>query len=63
MIDIPKSRFNIKDISSGVGQYLTFAFNKAKVKMFTPIKSLAYHGDHESLMHKEERIKKPLISK
>lgn len=63
MIDIPKSRFNIKDISSGVGQYLTFAFNKAKVKMFTPIKSLAYHGEHESLMHKEERIKKPLISK
>jgi hypothetical protein len=31
--------------------------------MYTPKKSLAFHGDHESKMHPEERKKNPLISK
>lgn len=64
MPDIPKTRFkHNKDISSGVGQYLTHSFNKAKVKIFTPIKSLAYHGEHDSLMHPELRKRIKLVSK
>lgn len=61
--DIPKTRFNRSDISSGVGQQLTYLFNKNKVKMYTPLESLAFHGEHESLMHPNERLKNPLISK
>lgn len=50
-------------ISSGVGQQLTFRLRKYCVAIFTPVRSLAYHGDHESVMHKEERKNNPLISK
>jgi len=61
---IPLSRFNQrKNISSGVGQQLTNRFNRHKVNMYIPVKSLAYHGDHESKMHPEERSINPLISK
>ena len=50
-------------ISSGVGQQLTFRMLKAKCLLYTPIQSLVYHGNHESLMHSEERKKNPLTSK
>lgn len=50
-------------ISSGVGQQLTFRLNRYCIAIFSPFKSLAYHGDHPSLMHPDERIKTPLISK
>lgn len=50
-------------ISSGVGQQLTFRMLKAKCLLYTPIQSLVYHGNHESLMHPEERKTNPLISK
>lgn len=56
-------RFKDPSISSGIGQYLTFAFTNRRVKMYKPVESLAYHGNHESKMHKEERKKNPLISK
>jgi hypothetical protein len=59
----PKRFKTRKNISSGVGQQLTNRFNRHGVKMFIPVKSLAYHGDHESKMHGEERKKTPLISK
>ncbi len=52
-----------KSISSGVGQQLTFRMKRFCVAMFMPVKSLAYHGDHPSVMHPEERTKNPLISK
>lgn len=61
--DVPKERFNRANISSGVGQQLTYLFNKNNVKMYTPLQSLAFHGEHESLMHPNERLKNPLISK
>ena len=32
-------------------------------EMMKPKKSMAFHGDHESVMHPEERKKNPLISK
>lgn len=61
---IPKERW-IKNplASSGVGRYLTIMFTNRKIPMYKPEKSLAYHGDHESQMHKEERKINPLISK
>lgn len=48
--------------SSGVGQELTLRMNNSGVSMFRPIKSLAYHGDHDSLMNYEERKNIPLKS-
>ena len=30
--------------------------------MYKPVKSLTYHGDHESKMHPEERKQNPLKS-
>ena len=61
--DVTPQRFQRRqDISSGVGQSLTQLFNRHKVKMYKPTKSLAYHGDHESTMHKEQRTIIPLLS-
>lgn len=60
---VDPKRFKRPGVSSGVGEQLTVRFNKAGVPIYRPIKSLADHGDHESVMHTEERIKNPLISK
>ncbi len=61
---IDSKRFKVRnDISSGVGQQLSRKFARAGVKMYMPHKSLAFHGDHESVMHGEERKRNPLISK
>jgi len=49
--------------SSGVGRQLSKRLLQNRVLMYTPIKSLAKHGNHESKMHKEERLINPLISK
>jgi len=51
------------NMSSGVGQQLTYCFMNRKIKMYKPVKSLAFHGDHESKMNPSERLKNPLISK
>jgi hypothetical protein len=60
---IAKVRFlKNKHISSGVGQYLSLQFNKKKIPILHPKKSLAYHGEHESTMHYDERKNNPLIS-
>ena len=59
----PKRFNNRPEISSGVGQNFTMQFNTARVPMYRPNKSLAYHGDHESVMHTELRKINPLISK
>jgi len=53
--EIPKSWFDRKDKSSGVGYQLTTKFRQRRVPMLKPIKSLAFHGDHESVMHPEGR--------
>lgn len=63
MNPVPQSRFNKGNISSGVGEQLTVRFNKAGVPIYRPIKSFAFHGDHESVMHGEERVVNPLKSK
>lgn len=49
-------------VSSGVGEQLTRRFNNTGVLQLRPYKSLAFHGEHESVMHKEERKINPLIS-
>lgn len=58
----PKRWDRNPNMSSGVGQYLTGKFMHT-VTMYKPVKSLAYHGDHESKMHPEERKKNPLKSR
>ena len=63
MAEIDQRRFKRHDISSGVGQYLTTEFTRRKVPMYRPEKSLAFHGDHPSTMHPDERVKNKLISK
>lgn len=60
---IPASRFNKPNISSGVGQQLTNRLAALRIPMYRPFKSLAYHGDHESQMHGDERKQNPLLSK
>lgn len=64
ILPIKETRWrDFPNLSSGVGQQLTGRLHRAKVKMYKPVKSLAYHGDHESKMNPEERKKNPLISK
>lgn len=61
--DVTPMRFQRRqDISSGVGQSLTQLFIRHGVKMYKPTKSLAFHGDHPSTMHPEQRTITPLIS-
>jgi hypothetical protein len=49
--------------SSGVGRQLTNRLGKMGIKMYCPVKSFAYHGEHESVMHPELRKQKPIISR
>ena len=60
---LPNGWHNKANRSSGVGMLLSKGFYSTRVKMYTPKKSLAFHGDHESKMHPQERKKNPLISK
>lgn len=63
MDPISPTRFIINPrISSGVGQQLSQRFAKLNIPMYMPKKSLAYHGDHESIMHPLERKLNPLVS-
>jgi hypothetical protein len=57
---IDKSRKKLG--SSGVGYELTMRMREEGIKMYMPVKSFAYHGDHESKMHPIERKKNPIIS-
>jgi hypothetical protein len=60
---VPLEWFDRPDKSSGVGFQLTNKFRQKRVLMYTAEKSLVYHGDHESVMHREERKRTPLISR
>jgi hypothetical protein len=59
---VPEEWFN-RHSSSGVGHNLSHAFVKNRVTMYLPLRSIGYHGDHESMMHPEERKRNPLISR
>lgn len=61
--EVPDWWFDRPDKSSGVGYVMSKQFIDKGVAMYLPNKSLAYHGDHESKMHKIERKVNPLISK
>lgn len=59
------NKINLKPIpnrGSFVGEQLTRRLVNLKVPIFTPIKSFAYHGDHESLMNPEVRKIHKIIS-
>ena len=60
---VPKLWFDRPDKSSGVGYQMTMKLRAIGCPMMLPSKSLAYHGDHESVMHKNHRLITPLISK
>jgi len=55
--------FDRPNKSSGVGHSQTKQYRGHEIPMYLPVKSLAYHGVHESKMHPEERKRNPLISK
>lgn len=58
----PAGWYKNEERSSGVGCQLSNRLLRANVPMYQPIKSLAYHGDHESKMHPNHRKKVPLKS-
>jgi len=49
--------------TSGVGRATTMQLLAERIPMYTPNKSLAWHGDHDSIMHHDERKTNPLISR
>jgi glycosyltransferase involved in cell wall biosynthesis len=57
---IPIQRFNNPYISSGVGQQMSFRLWMKGIPMFLN-GNYAQHGNHESKMHKEERLRNPLV--
>ena len=59
---INERRFKRPNISSGVGQQLTNRLNACKIDIFHPYESLAFHGEHDSVMNAEERKRNPLVS-
>jgi hypothetical protein len=61
MEEVKDSWFNRPDKSSGVGYQLTAKFRQKGIPMYRPFPSMAYSGDHPSVMHPEERLKNPLI--
>jgi hypothetical protein len=60
---VPSDWFNRPNKSSGVGYQITRKFRQQHVIMYTPQRSLVYHGEHDSVMHYEERKRIKLISK
>jgi hypothetical protein len=60
---IDPKRFRNKSISSGVGEQLTARLNKLGIPIYRPVKSLAVHGDHPSVMHPKLRELNKIISK
>ncbi|HPC09831.1 MAG TPA: hypothetical protein PLN85_02005 [archaeon] len=65
LLEFKMNKINLKPIpnrGSFVGEQLTRRLVNLKVPIFTPIKSFAYHGDHESLMNPEVRKIHKIIS-
>lgn len=56
------SWFDSTNKSSGVGHQITTKSRAKQIPMFTPFPTLCYHGDHESVMHPQERKQTPLIA-
>ena len=50
------------NVSSGVGKQLSERLFKLNIPILNPVKSLAYHGNHDSLMNPYERQINKLIS-
>lgn len=59
---VGESRFKNPLISTGVGLQLTARVRKLGIPMYRPVKSLAFHGLHESKMLPRERVIHPVPS-
>jgi hypothetical protein len=59
---VPTRWFNSENKSSGVGHQITTKARCLNIPMLTPYPSLAFHGNHVSIMNPLERKKQPLIS-
>lgn len=58
---VPIQRFNRPNVSSGVGENLSYRMWLNLIPMqFNG--NYAHHGNHESKMHKEERVRNPLCT-
>ena len=57
-----KPLFEQSKSGSGVGKQLSSRLCALNIPIFTPVKSLAYHGEHESLMNPEIRKHCKLVS-
>lgn len=62
MFPVSKEWFRKKNISSGVGAQLTKRFTRMNIPIYRRKKSLVRHGNHDSMMHYEERKKTPIIT-
>ena len=60
---VPVEWFDRPDKSSGVGYQMTMKLRDIGCPMMLPDKSLAFHGDHESVMHNDHRKETKLITK
>ena len=65
LLEFKVNQIILKNNKNGsmVGCQLTNRLLSLKVPIFTPIKSIAFHGDHHSLMNYETRIVNKLISR
>ena len=61
--EIPKTRWDDNpNLSSGVGQQISHRLDKLNFGMYHTKLSMVIHGDHESKMNKNERLKTKLIT-
>lgn len=58
---VPIQRFRDPNISSGVGAQLSYRLWLKGIPMYLN-RNYAQHGNHESKMHKSERLKNPLCT-
>lgn len=60
--NIPVSASSQNGKSSGVGKQITNRLNAKGFSLYHVTETLVYHGDHESVMHKEFRKTNPIIA-
>lgn len=60
--NIPASASSQNGKSSGVGKQVTARLNAKGFSLYHVTETLVFHGDHESVMHKEFRKTNPIIT-
>lgn len=59
---VKKEWFRRQDRSSGVGKNITMELRELEIPMFVTKPSIFKHGNHESVMHRDHRKNRPLLS-